>query len=164
MMQTQALQQRLLQSVAIQETREDDIAENEPKTRDAALSMLPQSDTSKADTTMRTKCSQKPRQRRRTCERDTIVKLSMVFFTNVYSVAVTRGLAGWKVQIWMCNQVSPDAYIFECYREGNLGEVRRLIQSGLASPLDTSLPRGWGWKGTQTVFEVGITTPLTAGR
>lgn len=58
------------------------------------------------------------------------------------SVAVARSIQGWKQKLESYRAVPDDSAIFRhCYK-GDLGAVRSLFSSGMASPLDTN---SYGW-------------------
>ncbi|KAK5552780.1 hypothetical protein LTR46_009195 [Exophiala xenobiotica] len=69
--------------------------------------------------------------------------------TRVWHVAFVGAQSGWNIQFRTYNVVQDDALVFRCAYSGNLPALRRLIDSGEASPLDvTNL-----WYGYTTLLE-----------
>jgi hypothetical protein len=82
------------------------------------------------------------------------LNLSARFLSTVFSFAAIRSHGGWKAQLWTYKIVPFDAEIFQYCRVGDMDGVRRLIDSGEASPLDRWADTDWNGATMYTTLEV----------
>ncbi|KIY03454.1 uncharacterized protein Z520_00145 [Fonsecaea multimorphosa CBS 102226] len=81
------------------------------------------------------------------------------FLTNrIFNLAVIQAQGGWSIHLRTFNHVREDSLIFHYSNIGNLEGMKRLIESGRATPLDAVYGRPWGLGGWQTLVEVRTST------
>lgn len=74
------------------------------------------------------------------------------FTSQTWAISFGATQYGWQFHLRNSNQVPHNAPIYDACHEGNILEVKRLFQNGLASPYDFSS----GAEGERSVLLVGI--------
>ena len=64
------------------------------------------------------------------------------FTQSVWDISIGQSYCGWTMNLRSYNLLPSDAPIFSLARKGDIGRIRRLVETNIASPFDSTVYHG----------------------